>query len=83
MDVPLMLALLDPAFWEMNASLTVQRQRKWMTLPKTGAASMAATNWASPSRTDFSAVGDFGCDYPWEVVGLAAILLLFSYMVIF
>jgi hypothetical protein len=38
-----MLALLDPAFWEMNASLTVQRQRKWMTLPKTGAASMAAT----------------------------------------
>jgi hypothetical protein len=46
----------------------------------------SATNWASPARSDFSAVGDFGCsvkEYPWEVVGLAAVLLLFSYLVIF
>jgi hypothetical protein len=50
---------------------------------KDGSSQHGCDNWASPSRTDFSAVGDFGCDYPWEVVGLAAILLLFSYMVIF
>jgi hypothetical protein len=41
----------------------------------------SATNWASPSRTDFSAVGDFGCDYPWEVVGFAIAILLLSLMV--